>query len=66
MRIELRTHRTALMVILAAALILSLAGLAAGDRELVILPWALPVAVLIGLWWEARETNSLQISEHAQ
>lgn len=51
---QLRTHRAALIVVLVAALILSLAGLAAGDVELALLPWALPAAVLVGLWWETR------------
>ena len=51
---QLRQHRTALIVVLIAALILSAAGLAQRDVELVILPWALPVGVLVGLWWEAR------------
>ena len=48
---ELRQHRAALLGILAVAVILSLAGLAAGDVELALLPWALPAAVLAGLWW---------------
>ena len=54
MRNELRQHRAALIVVLIATLILSAAGLLQRDVELVILPWALPVAVLVGLWWEAR------------
>ena len=56
MKAELRQHRTALIVVLIAALILSLAGLAQRDVELVLLPWALPAAVVIGLAWEARHT----------
>lgn len=55
MRTQLRTHRTALIVVLVVALILSLAGLARADVELALLPWALPAAVLIGLAWEARQ-----------
>lgn len=49
---QLRQHRAALIAVLSAALILSLAGLAAGDVELALLPWTLPAAVLVGLWWE--------------
>jgi len=51
---QLRQHRAALIVVLIATLILSLAGLLQRDVELVILPLVLPVAVLVGLWWEAR------------
>lgn len=51
---QLRTHRNALIVVLIAALILSLAGLARADVELALLAWTLPAAVLVGLWWEAR------------
>lgn len=58
MRNELRQHRAALLVILGAALILSLAGLAAGDVELVILPWSLPVGVLVSLWWEVMHNRA--------
>lgn len=54
MRNELRQHRAALIALVLVALILSLAGLAAGDVELALLPWALPAAVLVGLWWETR------------
>ncbi len=54
MRTQLRTHRAALIALVLVALILSLAGLAAGDVERALLPWALPAAVLVGLWWEAR------------
>lgn len=45
---QLRQHRTALLVIVAAAVILSLAGVAAGDVELALTPWALPTAVVVG------------------
>ena len=55
MRTQLRTHRTALIALLVVALIWSLAGLARGDVELALLPWALPAAVIIGLAWEARQ-----------
>ena len=51
---QLRQHRAALIVVLIAALILSLAGLLQRDVELALLPWALPAALVIGLWWEAR------------
>lgn len=51
---QLRSHRAALIGLVIVALILSLAGLAAGDVELALLPWALPAAVLGGLWWAAR------------
>ena len=52
---QLRSHRAALLVLVAVAVVLSLAGLAAGDVELALLPWALPAAVIIGLAWEARQ-----------
>lgn len=58
MRTQLRTHRAALIVVLAVALILSLAGLARADVELALLPWTLPAAVLVGLWWEGRQDRS--------
>lgn len=51
MREQLSQHRAALIGLVVAALILSLAGLARGDVELALLPWALPAAVLVGLWW---------------
>lgn len=51
---QLRSHRAALLVLVAVAVVLSLAGLAAGDVEAALLPWTLPAAVLVGLWWEAR------------
>lgn len=51
---QLRTHRAALAGLLLVAVILSLAGLAHGDVEAALLPWALPAAALIGLAWEAR------------
>jgi len=51
---QLRQHRAALIVVLIATLILSAAGLLQRDVELVILPLILPVALLVGLWWEAR------------
>jgi hypothetical protein len=53
MREQVRTHRAALIGLVVLALILSLAGLARGDVEAALIPWALPAAVLIGLWWEA-------------
>lgn len=55
MREQLRTHRKALLLLLAVATVWSVAALAAGNVEAALIAWALPAAVLIGLAWEARE-----------
>lgn len=51
---QLKKHRGALLVILAVTLLLMAAGAAQRDTELALLPLALPVGVLAGLWYEAR------------
>lgn len=48
----LKSHRGVLLVFVAVAVVWSLAGLARGDAEAALLPWALPAAVAIGLAWE--------------
>lgn len=53
MREQLRTHRAAILAVMGVTVLWSVAGLARGDIEAALLAWALPAAVLIGLWWEA-------------
>jgi len=47
-----KTHRRSLLTALAVAVVWSLAGLARGDAEAALLPWALPTSMALALIWE--------------